>query len=114
MKKWKELTTTEQWADVFESSAKRPVFVFKHSSTCPISAEALRHFENYLKEQPREDVDYVFVKVIESRPVSNQIAEDVQVKHESPQAIFIDHKKAVWHASHWKITNKAIDEALKA
>jgi len=110
---WNELTTLEQWSETFDQSEQKPLFVFKHSTTCPISAEALREFEQYLQEDPKKDISYVLVKVIESRPVSNQITEDIQVKHESPQAIMIHNKKAVWNASHWKITSKSIKEAMQ-
>ena len=110
---WKELTSVEQWNDFLDQSEQNPLFVFKHSTTCPISAEALREFNQYLHEDPQRDVTYVLVKVIESRPVSNQIATDVEVKHESPQAIIIHHKQALWNASHWKITTKSIKEAMQ-
>ncbi|RKD25044.1 general stress protein [Ammoniphilus oxalaticus] len=110
---WKELTDLEQWNEALGASNQQPLFVFKHSTTCPISSEALQQFEKYLKEEPRSDVNYVFVKVIETRPVSNRITDDTQVKHESPQAILIENKQAVWHASHWKITSKAIHEAMQ-
>ena len=101
---YKELATNEQWNDAFEGSSNRPIVVFKHSTTCPVSANAHDEFSQYLNDSPREDVDYYMVKVIESRPTSLQIAEDTAVKHESPQIIFIDKKAKVWSASHWAVT----------
>jgi bacillithiol system protein YtxJ len=50
----------------------------------------------------------VLVKVIESRPVSNQIAEDLGVKHESPQVILLKGGASYWNASHWAITEEHI------
>lgn len=44
------------------------------------------------------------MKVIEDRPVSNEIAARLGVKHESPQAILVRGGKAVWHASHRQVT----------
>ena len=112
MKPWREITTIEEWKDALESSTERPVVVLKHSTTCPVSANALEEFESHLEKSPREDVDYVLVKVIESRPVSNQIAEDLNVKHESPQIIFIENKEKVWSATHWAVTNAHINAVL--
>ncbi|MFC4775889.1 bacillithiol system redox-active protein YtxJ [Paenibacillus sp. GCM10023252] len=108
----REIETIEQWQQTLEGSADRPVVVFKHSTTCPVSANALREFNEYLEASPRQDADYVLVKVIESRPVSNQIAEDVAVKHESPQIILVEKNAKVWTASHWAITNEHIKAVL--
>lgn len=58
------------------------------------------------------NTDYVLVKVIESRPVSNQIAEDVAVKHESPQIIMVKDKAKYWSATHWAITEEHIRAVL--
>lgn len=109
---YKEITTIEEWNQAFEHSTDRPVVVFKHSTTCPVSANAHNEFNNYLQGKPREDIDYLLVKVIESRPVSNQIAADTNVKHESPQIIYIDKKAKVWTASHWSVTKAHISAVL--
>ncbi|MGO4183309.1 bacillithiol system redox-active protein YtxJ [Paenibacillus sp. TAF43_2] len=109
---YKEITSIEEWNNIYEASATRPLVVFKHSTTCPVSANAYQEFNQYLDGKPREDVEYVLVKVIESRPVSNQIAEDTSVKHESPQIIFIEKKEKVWTTSHWSITKAHITAVL--
>lgn len=109
---FKEISSIEEWNNVYENSSIRPLVVFKHSTTCPVSANAYQEFNNYLAGKPKEDVEYVLVKVIESRPVSNQIAEDTSVKHESPQIIYIDKKEKVWTASHWSITKAHITAVL--
>jgi bacillithiol system protein YtxJ len=69
-------------------SAERGQVVLKQSTACPVSSNALEEYIHYLQDNPNSDVDYVLVKVIESRPISNQIAEDLGVKHESPQIIY--------------------------
>lgn len=109
---FKEIQTVEEWQEALEKSASQPLLVFKHSTTCPISANALKEYETYLNKEPRQDVDYYFVKVIESRDVSNKIADDLGVKHESPQAIVVEGKKEVWNKSHWDITQTGIRQAL--
>lgn len=44
------------------------------------------------------------VKVRESRPVSNKIEEDLELKHESPQIIYIKDQRRYWSATHWSVT----------
>ncbi|QHW34466.1 bacillithiol system redox-active protein YtxJ [Paenibacillus rhizovicinus] len=102
---YKEIQSIEEWNAALEGSSSRPLVVFKHSTTCPVSANAYNEFANYLNSDAATgDADYVLVKVIESRPVSNQIAEDIAVKHESPQIILVKDKAKYWTASHWSIT----------
>ena len=106
--KWNEITTIEEWNEILAKSADRGQLLLKHSTTCPVSANALKEFEQYLEQNPNADVDYTLVKVIESRPVSNQIAEDLSVKHESPQIILVKNKEKYWTASHWAVTTEHI------
>lgn len=109
---WKEITTLEEWSAILEKSSERGQVVLKHSTTCPVSANALAEYEHYLTETPNQDLDYILVKVIESRPVSNKIAEDLNVKHESPQIIFVKDKAKYWTASHWAVTIEHISAVL--
>lgn len=101
---WKEITTIEEWDDILNKSAEKDQVILKHSTTCPISTNALDEYNDYLQDQPNENIDYTMVKVRESRPVSNKIEEDLGVKHESPQIIYIQNKAKYWSASHWSVT----------
>ncbi|WP_019534093.1 bacillithiol system redox-active protein YtxJ [Paenibacillus ginsengihumi] len=112
MIQWKEITEVEQWKQIFEGTSERPVVLLKHSTACPVSTNALNEFEDYLSKQPNPAADYWLVKVIESRPASNQIAEDTGVKHASPQILYIKDKETVWNASHWAITVEHITAVL--
>jgi bacillithiol system protein YtxJ len=77
-----------------------------------VSASALEEYDEYLAKNPNDSVGYYLVKVIESRPVSNQIAEDLKVKHQSPQIVYFKNKEAVWNASHWSVTVKHMTAVL--
>jgi len=110
--KYKELRSIEAWQQALEGSMEKPAVVFKHSTRCPVSAGALEEFEHYLEDERNTAVDYYFVRVIESRPVSNQIAEDLAVRHQSPQIIYVDKKQQVWNDSHWNITYAFLEEKL--
>lgn len=113
MANWTELTTESDWQSALEQSATSPIMVMKHSTTCPISANAWREFQKYLAgDDVKEDVQYYVVKVIESRPVSLQIAKDLDVTHQSPQVILVENRQATWSTSHYDITGRNIRSSL--
>lgn len=87
------------------------VFVLKHSITCPISQAAYSEYEKFSNEHPEQNC--YFLTVQDARPVSEYIAEHYHIKHESPQAIIFNNGDVNWHASHWKITNSALNSVLK-
>ena len=110
-------TITEAETAVVLSAAK-PVFVFKHSTTCSISKRASERLSAYVKENwPDKDAEsapgFVWLKVVESRPVSKYLEQRFEVKHESPQVLLLDKGKVVWHQSHDEITAEAMATALK-
>lgn len=87
-------------------SHNAPVIVFKHSTTCPISASAYRQMS-----QVEGDVSLVVVQ--RARDVSNEIEARTGVRHESPQAIVLRNGEAVWNASHFNITSDAVEKAVR-
>lgn len=101
---WKEITTIEEWDNILENSVEKDQVILKHSTTCPVSFNALDEYNDYLNGDPNKNIDYSLVKVRESRPVSNKIEEDLQLKHESPQIICIKSKARYWSATHWAVT----------
>jgi bacillithiol system protein YtxJ len=109
---WKEISTLEEWDEVFQQSKERGQVIFKHSTTCPISANALKEFDSYLDSAPNSNLDYTLVKVIESREVSNKIAKDVELKHESPQIIYLKDGVKAWDDSHRAITKEKMESIL--
>ncbi|KAF4325189.1 hypothetical protein G195_001359 [Phytophthora kernoviae 00238/432] len=68
---------------------------------------------DYLQNSPNEQVKYGIIYVVEDRPVSNEAANKLGVKHESPQAILVKKGIPVWHASHSDITSTTITKALR-
>ncbi|HYP25790.1 MAG TPA: bacillithiol system redox-active protein YtxJ [Blastocatellia bacterium] len=109
----KELKNLEELEEAIKESKERPVLFFKHSSTCPISARAFREFKNHLEEAD-SGVSYKLVTVQVARPVSNEIAQRLQVRHETPQAILVREGREVWNASHFSITSNSLEEAIRS
>jgi bacillithiol system protein YtxJ len=108
-----ELKNQQDWEACLETSAEKPVFVFKHSTSCPISGGAHSRVAEYDKQNGGNGPDIFLVKVIESRPVSNQIAEDLGIQHKSPQVILVKDKEPVWSASHHGVRGERMQEAFE-
>jgi len=109
MATYTEITTLPEWENVLQKSKEKPVLLFKHSTTCPVSAAAYREFTSL-----ESDVDAYLVKVIESRPVSNEIESNLGVQHQSPQIFIVSNEEPIWHASHWNITENKIGQAMQS
>ena len=93
-------------------SNERPVFIFKHSTACPISSEAHRHVAKYAQSATKDDPQVYIVKVIEERPVSNQIADTLELQHKSPQLILVKDRQVLWSSSHYGINEQSIRDAI--
>jgi bacillithiol system protein YtxJ len=97
-------------ADALEQALERsnngPVVLFKHSTTCPISSAAY-------EQMSKVTSDVALVVVQRARDISNEIASRTGIRHESPQAIVLRNGQAVWSASHFDITAKAVEQALR-
>ena len=102
-----KIDTAVQFDELMEKEQK--FFLLKHSLTCPISHAAYQEYQKFADEN--QNVPTYFLAVQDSRPLSNEISEKFQIKHESPQAILFSDGKPIWNASHWKITNRALASA---
>lgn len=107
------LTSVDELDALMEASRERPVLLFKHSLTCPISATAHEHFRRFHHRRQGE-AQFALVEVQRARPVSSEVAQRTGIRHESPQAILLKDARPVWHASHWRIDEHALDQALDA
>src|SRR5680860_59586 len=101
-KDWHTLTEVDEVEQLIEASKNKPQLVYKHSHTCSICFVAKKEVEDKF-EAIKEKADMHFVNVIKSRPVSSAVAENLGVRHESPQVLIIDQGKCVWHKTHWSI-----------
>jgi bacillithiol system protein YtxJ len=107
-----ELTTIEELDQAVARSAETPIAIYKHSTTCPISAAAHRQVAQFLEQAGDSAPPVYMVRVIESRPVSNEIAHRLGVRHQSPQLIVVTGGEAQHNMSHGSITGAALQQAL--
>lgn len=83
--------------------------LFKHSTSCPISAKAYSEFKEVLEGN---GIPSAVILVREDRVVSNEVEKHFGITHQSPQIFLIEDGKVSWNASHTKISKKTINEAL--
>lgn len=107
---WALVTTPEDWANIVSKSEAAPVVVFKHSPRCAVSRMALSTFEKEWDDAGNTDV--YMLPVLEAREVSNQIAREVEVRHESPQLLLLHKGKAAGHWSHQHIDAATVQRQL--
>ena len=106
-----EIVDTTGFDAVLLESREHSVLVLKHSTSCSVSHAAYATVQSYLSGETPAPV--YMVKVIESRPLSNHIAQHFSVQHQSPQLLLVRDGKVVWNTSHYRITTPAILEALQ-
>ncbi len=92
--------------DLIKLSSEKPVVLFKHSITCPISTDASNQMSIV-------DGDVNIVIVQTSREISNTIAERTNIQHQSPQVIILKDGNPIFNASHYDITADKIEKYLK-
>jgi bacillithiol system protein YtxJ len=97
-------------ADQLNGIKQQPGYsiIFKHSTRCSISMMAKRRFELDWDQLP-QDLTLYFLDLIKHRDISNQIAQDFQVHHESPQLLLIKDGECILDQSHGGIS---VEEAL--
>lgn len=107
---WIELVSPEQLTAINKESQESPVLIFKHSTTCSISAMALHRLDRKSSNVP--GLKAYFLDLRSHRDVSKAIESTFDVTHESPQVLIIDKGQAVYHRSHGEIDPSAIREFL--
>lgn len=97
-------------AAALDRALAAPLFlVFKHSTRCGVSADAMAEFEAFAAARP--DVPSAWIDVIVERPWSQRVAQVTGVEHASPQALLVRDGRVAWHASHGAITRRALEAA---
>lgn len=110
---WIELKQTTQLEEIKKLSEQQPVLIFKHSTRCSISATALNRLERSWKDEEMKEVKPFYLDLLSYRPISNSIAQEFDVFHQSPQALIIYRGKCVYNSSHFDITYPDIKSQME-
>jgi bacillithiol system protein YtxJ len=108
---WTMIQTEEELNQAIASSSEKPSVFFKHSTRCSISSMALNRFENSFSAD-NSRCNLYFIDLIGYRAISNEIAEKLNVQHQSPQVIVVDNNEVVYTGSHSGIDTQKIESLL--
>ncbi len=106
---WKTLNAPEQIAEILDNSFRQPQIIFKHSTRCSISSMAKNRLDR--SEQP-ENTDFYYLDLIAYRDISNKVAADFDVYHESPQVLLIKNGECTYSESHMGISMAELEEQI--
>ncbi len=107
---WNKLTSEAQLDAIKEESARQPVLIFKHSTSCSISAMALSRMERNWSEQL--GVKPYYLDLLANRPISNKVEQEFGIEHESPQVLLIKNGTCIYDASHMAISFAGLQQAV--
>jgi len=79
------------------------VLIFKHSTTCSISAAAKSKIERQWADAGLDETKLYYLDLLRYRPVSGEIAQKFGVEHQSPQLLLIQDGECQYNASHMGI-----------
>ncbi|GAA4406353.1 bacillithiol system redox-active protein YtxJ [Nibrella viscosa] len=109
---WNILNSEAQLEAIKQESADQPVMIFKHSTRCSISAMALSRMERNWKEEA--GIKPYYLDLISYRSLSNKIADEFDIDHQSPQVLLIQDGKCVYDASHMSISFDDLKQQVAA
>lgn len=105
---WRKLESSEDLQSAIEKSSEKIIVIFKHSTRCIISKTVLRNFEKEIEQNQNNDIEFYYLDLLNYRNISNEIAENLHVTHQSPQVIVIKNQQAIYNASHDGISLESI------
>lgn len=103
----------DQIHKIHNDSINSHILIFKYSSRCGISDMVLSRLERSWQSEEMMHVRPYFLDLISYRAISNQIAEQYEVRHESPQLLVIKDQRLSYHTSHMGIRYAHLKEKIK-
>ena len=106
---WISIETLRDLEAINEQSFEMPIVILKQSTRCSISRMALKLFESSfspLKGQLH------LLDLLSFRYLSNEIAQQYQVTHQSPQVLVIKNGRCVFWKSHNEIDAHEIQKII--
>ncbi len=106
---WLPLTELSQLESIASESFNKPQVLFKHSTRCSISSMAEGRLNR--AEWPKHG-DFYFLDLLQHRDISNAIAQQYKVHHESPQILVIKNGECILEQTHSGVNMQEIAEVI--
>lgn len=111
---WQDLESVDEYREALRHSYEKPILFFKHSTTCFISKTVKKNLEKQINQSENKNmIDLYYLDLLHFRPISNLMANDLDVVHQSPQAILIKNGEVKYNASHENIDFQDIIKTLE-
>jgi len=101
---WNPIQSEQDLENAVKKSYQQKIAIFKHSTSCFISKTVLKNFEKEIESAEETNTVLYFLDLLAYRNLSNKIAEDFNIRHESPQLLVIENGKVINNASHQNIS----------
>lgn len=101
---WINITDLTELDRIKSESFKHNVLLFKHSTSCSISLTALNRLERNWKDEDSEKLSPFYLDLLNHRHVSNAIADEYDIEHQSPQVLVIKDGKCIYTETHYGIS----------
>ena len=109
MVNWKTITSERDLEQVKQQSYFTPQVIFKHSTSCGTSFLVKESLE---EAAVPEHIDFNFLDLLKHRGLSNRIASEYKIRHESPQILLIKNGTCTYYKSHAGIRMTSIAEQV--
>jgi bacillithiol system protein YtxJ len=105
---WIPLQDEKQLEEIVVNSNTIPQVIFKHSTRCAVSSMAKNRLD---RNEAPDGVNFYLLDLIRYRNISNKIASEFGVIHQSPQVLVINNGECVYDESHSGILFDEIEAA---
>ena len=107
---WIILNDHNQLQQLVEASHQQPQVIFKHSTRCSISVLAKNRLE---RSGFPEQIQFHYLDLLQYRDISNKIAEQFSVYHQSPQILLIKNGQCIFEETHSAISmDEIVEQAM--
>ncbi|WKV13655.1 bacillithiol system redox-active protein YtxJ [Marivirga harenae] len=111
---WERIESLDTLDKIVEESKQSPVIIFKHSTSCSISAMALNRLERSWNQDEMREVRPYYLDLISHRDVSDAVAAKFGIMHQSPQILLIKNGDCVYDESHMGISYQNLKSGVAA
>ncbi len=107
---WKIIEDYNQIQNLVEASHQQPQVIFKHSTRCSISVMAKNRLE---RSGLPDQIQFHYLDLLQYRDISNKIAEQFSVYHQSPQILLIKNGQCIFEETHSAISmDEIVEQAM--
>lgn len=108
---WLPFESESDLESIIQESFNNPVAIFKHSTRCSISSVAKMRLSSSWDFD--DDLPIYYLDLLSYRELSNLVAQNFNIEHQSPQLIVLKKGESIYSDSHLSISVNDIKEALE-